>query len=76
MCNIFTPISGCKSVDCVFNIIKQFNQYGITYNEADEIVYLLLEQLKFQRESIVDETNNINDLVVHCELQSTLNVHK
>lgn len=76
MYNIFTPISGCTSVDCAFNIIKQFNQYGITYNEADEIIYLLSEQLKFQREHISDEVNNVDDLVVRCEIKTTSDEYK
>lgn len=76
MNNIFTPICGCESVDCVFNIIKQFNQHGMTYDEADHIVYLLSEQLKYQKEIFGNGIYNIDDIVVHCEIEPTLNEHK
>lgn len=65
MYNNFTPISGCLSVDCVFNIIQQFNQNKITYSEAKEIIYLLSEQLKFQQEYFCNKIENTNNIVVH-----------
>lgn len=65
MYNNFNSIFDRSLVDDVFNIIQQFNQNKITYGDAQEIIYLLSEQLKFQKEYFCSKIENADNIVVH-----------
>lgn len=70
MPNNIDPIFNCLPVNYVFNIIQGFNKNKITYGEADKIIYLLSEQLKYQIERFCNQLNNADNIVVHYYLQT------